>query len=79
MKVEGFLDVLCDALGKEPGTLTCDDTPTTVEEWDSVGHLSIIASLDEELGVPVDNEGLRKFASIGELVDRLVARNALEK
>ena len=78
MTVEQFLDVVCDALGREPGTLTLDDTPKTVEQWDSVGHLSIISTVDEALGVPVDDEEIRMFMSIRELTDRLEARNAFQ-
>jgi acyl carrier protein len=78
MKVEDFLNKICDALGKEPNTLTLDDTTETVEEWDSVGHLSIVAVMDEELGVAVDNEELLDFDSMQTLVDRLKVRGALE-
>ena len=78
MKVKDLLDVVCEALGRDSGTLSVNDTPGTVEEWDSVGHLSIIAAIDEELGVPVDEEQMRNFSSIRELVDCLKARNALE-
>ena len=78
MKVDGFLDAVCEALGREPRSLSLDDTPETVKEWDSVGHLSIVAAMEEQLGVPVMEEELLNFSSIRELVDRLRARNALE-
>ena len=78
MKVEEFLNRICDALGKKPNTLTLNDTTETVEEWDSVGHLSMIAVMDEELGVAVDDEELLDFNSMRTLVDRLKAKGALE-
>jgi acyl carrier protein len=78
MKVHDFLDALCSALGREPHSLTLDDTPQTVEQWDSIGHLSIIATMDELLGVSVMDDELRTFRSIGELIQRLKARHALE-
>lgn len=71
-----LLDELCEVLGREPGTLTLADTPNTVKEWDSIGHLSMIAMVDEELDI--DAEEIRSFKSIGELVDRLNGRNALD-
>ena len=79
MKTKEFLNAICEALGRSPNTLSLDDTPETVPEWDSVGHLSIIATLDERLGAPVDEEDMRNFRSIRELVDRLTARSALEE
>ena len=78
MKTEEFLNALCDVLGREPNTLSLDDTPESVESWDSLGHLSIIGVVDEELGVSVADQEMRDFKSIRELVDRLRARNALE-
>jgi len=78
MKTGEFLGILCEVLDRNPHSLSLDDTPETVEEWDSVGHLSIIATIDEELGVPVEEEEMRSFKSIRELIDRLKARDALE-
>jgi len=78
MKVHDFLNAICSALGREPNSLTCDDTPKTVEQWDSIGHLSILATMDELLAVPIVDEDLRTFRSLGELIERLKARHALE-
>lgn len=77
-KVQEFLDALCASLNREPGSITLDDTPDSLAEWDSVGHLSIIATVDQELSVPVDEEEMQTFTSIGQLVDRLKARGVLE-
>lgn len=78
MKTEEFLDELCDALGRDPGSLSRDDTPETVKEWDSMGHLSMIAVIDDVLDVDVTDEEIRNFATMGQLIERLVARGALE-
>ena len=78
MRTNDFLNAICDALGRKPNSLSIDDTRETVEEWDSVGYLSIIATIDEELDVSVEEEGMRNFKSIRELIDRLKARDALE-
>jgi acyl carrier protein len=78
MKVHDFLNALCSTLERDPNSLAFDDTPKTVEQWDSIGHLSIIATMDALLGVPVMEEDLHTFQSIGELVQRLRARHALE-
>jgi len=78
MKTAEFLDLVCEALGRAPGSLSEADTPWTVEEWDSIGHLSIISAMDEALNVSVNDEELRNFTWIRELLDRLRARKALE-
>ncbi len=77
MKTADFLNQLCESLNRDPGTLTLDDTTETVEQWDSVGHLSIIATIDQ-LGVDVDSEEMQNFTSVRELVDRLKAKGTLE-
>jgi acyl carrier protein len=78
MKTAEFLDVLCDALNRDHGSVTLDDTQKTLEEWDSVGHLSIIATIDSALGVSPDEAELRDFTSIRQLVDVLKRKGALE-
>ncbi len=78
MKTREFLDRVCEALGRAPGSLSEQDTPWTVEEWDSLGHLSIISTIDEALDISINDEEMRNFTSIGELLKRLRARHALE-
>lgn len=78
-KIQVFLDDLCFALNREPGTLKLSDAQVDIPEWDSVGHLAIISTVDSELDVPVDNEEMRNFSSIGELVEKLRSRGALEE
>ena len=76
MTAEDFLDSVCDALGREPGSLTRNDSPESVEEWDSLGHLAIIDVIDEKLGIDVGAEDMLDFQSIGQLLERLKSLNA---
>ena len=78
MKTNEFLNAICKALSRDSGTITLDDTRDTIEEWDSVGHLGIIATIDGALGVSPDSDDLRNFTSIRELVDVLKKKGALE-
>jgi acyl carrier protein len=79
MQVEEFLNVICEALHREPNTLSLDDTPETVEQWDSLGHLRIIAAMDSCLRVSVNDDELQNFRSLRELVARLKCRGVLEE
>jgi acyl carrier protein len=78
MKTQELLDQIALALGRDPGSVKLEDSPETLEEWDSIGQLGIISIIDSELNVPVQDEELQTFSSIGELVERLKARHALE-
>jgi acyl carrier protein len=79
MKTAEFLDLVCEALGRAPGSLSLDDTRATVEEWDSLGHLAIISVIDEALHVPVNNDEMQNFSSLRQLAAMLQARGALEE
>ncbi len=78
MKTSDFLDLVCKALRRTAGSLSLDDTPETVAEWDSVGHLAIIDTLDSALGVDVEDRDLHAFTSLRQLVTSLKARGALK-
>ena len=78
MTTAEFLNEICDVLGRDPDSLSPEDTPKTIKEWDSMGHLSIIATIDDVLGVSVEDEEMRNFQSVGELLERLRLRGALE-
>ncbi len=78
MTTRDFLDKVCSALQRESGSLALTDTPESVEEWDSLGHLSIISTVDTVVGVGADDEELRSFKSLGQLVAALRRRRVLE-
>ena len=78
MTTAEFLNEICDVLGRDPDSLAPEDTPKTIKEWDSTGHLSILATIDDVLEVSLEDEEMRTFTSIGEMLDRLRSRNALE-
>ncbi len=77
MNVNNFLDTLCDALEIEHGSISIDDTVDTVKEWDSLGHLSIIAALDS-IGIDTDDEDTNDLDSITKLVDLARKKGIIE-
>ena len=78
MKIQEFLDAVAQTLGRGPGSVSLDDTPETVEEWDSIGHLLLVSMLESELGVTPDTEELTAFNSMSQLVEVLKGKGALE-
>ena len=78
MTTSEFLDLICHELERPLGTLTVDDTDETVEEWDSVGHMGIIATMKQVLGVQTDQEKWQTFTCLGDLVDMLKRAGFLE-
>jgi len=78
MKTQDFLAAIAESLNRSPGSLKLEDTPDTIEEWDSVGHLSILSTVEEKLGFLPDGDEYMSLSSIQELVDLLKARGDLE-
>lgn len=78
MRTNEFLDAICHGLNRELGSLTLDATDETVEEWDSMGHLTIISIVESKLNVSLEAEGRQVFTSLRELADFLKAKGALE-
>ncbi len=78
MNTTEFLNRMCSALERPANSLTLNDTPLTVPEWDSMRHMAILLVLDRELNAPVNEEELREFSSLGQLADRLKARGLLD-
>jgi len=77
VKTREFLDAVCDALRREPGSLGLEDTPSTVVEWDSVGHLAILATVDSKLSIPIDESDVQQFGSLRELVEKLRSKGVV--
>ncbi len=78
MQTSEFLDLLCQVLEKDDDPITLADTPETIPEWDSLGHLSILAFLETELNVDSSNDDFPEFESIGQLADILKERGLLQ-
>jgi len=53
------------------GPVTLDDSRTTVPDWDSVGHLSIISSLEASLGAKAIGADIQQAATVRQIVDAL--------
>jgi acyl carrier protein len=48
--------VLADVFGLEPDAVGPDTSTDTVEAWDSLQHLAVVLSLEEEFDIHFDDE-----------------------
>ena len=62
-----FLDIFKEALEIEDRELSMGDAFRDYEEWDSLAQLSLIAALDEEFGVAIEDEAFQKLVTVGDL------------
>ena len=50
----------------EPVRVTDDLSYNAIAEWDSVGHMSLIAALEEAFGVMLDTDDIIELSSVAQ-------------
>jgi acyl carrier protein len=77
LKTAAFLSMLEEIIGVPPGKLRLEDGPKTIKKWDSLVHVTILASIDRTIGLELD-DSMTQFQTVGELINLLKDQNALE-
>lgn len=54
-------------LGVEPGQLTGSTELRSLDEWDSLGTLSVVSMIDDDFGVSVLSEEIARVVTAGQL------------
>lgn len=78
MTKEEFIEQCCLALQVDPGTLDEESSPDNVEMWDSMGWLSLIAMIDEKLGITFDTDSLKGLKKIGDFISMFEKQNLIK-
>ena len=58
-----YTEVFVQVFGLEGGELAVNLAYESIPEWDSVGHMSLIASLEDEFGVVLEMDDVIDFSS----------------
>ena len=48
-----------------------DASQDSLNEWDSLGYLSIMARIEEEFGIEIRQDNINNFGSISEIVSEI--------
>ena len=59
MTKDKFIEECCIALQVDFGSLNEESSPDTVERWDSMGWLSLIAMIDDKFNIILEMEILK--------------------
>ena len=62
-----FLDLVKSTLEIEDHEVNMTDEFRTYPEWDSIAYLSIIAMLDEEYEIQIEEAEFKKLKTVGDL------------
>jgi acyl carrier protein len=65
-----LLELIQSALMTD-AAVTLEDTRASVPDWDSVGHLSVISSLEASLGANAIGQEIQQAASVRQIADAL--------
>lgn len=72
MDIAVFIEKFAEAIEIEDSSLITSDTVfRELDEWDSLTYLSVIAFLDEEFNVQIENAEFKELTTIQDLYDRV--------
>ena len=60
----------------DPGSVTIDTVPGDIRAWDSMGHVTLASSLEQEFGVTFDVDELMEMENVREIVRIVQAKLA---
>ena len=71
---EKFISLFKEILEIEDQELDLKDEFRDYPEWDSLGYLELIAMLDEEYGVAIENDDFGKLRTLEDLINEVKNR-----
>ncbi|MBA3888903.1 MAG: acyl carrier protein [Gemmatimonadaceae bacterium] len=77
MTNDKLVELFAEGLEVDAGVLTPDTRIADVEEWNSIGWLTIMSMVDEQLGVQIESSAIRGFLTVQDVVDYLSAKTSL--
>ncbi len=72
--MEKFLTLFKEALEIEDREIGLNDNFREFAEWNSLANLSLIAMVDEEFGVVIENAKFREVSTVGALWEMIEKR-----
>jgi acyl carrier protein len=52
-------------LGLDPSEISAETSPDNVARWDSLQHLALVTSIEEEFGISIDEQDILEMLSFG--------------
>ena len=67
---EKFLELFKEVFEMEDEEVNFDDNFRDLDTWDSLTHLSLIAMLDDEYDVQIEEEELKKLTTVNDIFEK---------
>jgi acyl carrier protein len=71
-----LLELFAEGLEVDASSLSPETRINDVEEWNSIGWLTIMSLVDERLGVQIESKAIRGFQTVQEVIDYLNQKTA---
>ena len=69
MNTTEFIEKFAEAIDVDAASLSVETEFRTLPEWDSIVYLSIIAMLDEEYGIQIENATFKTLKTINDVIN----------
>jgi len=66
-------EVVSSVFGVERETVNERSSPETVEGWDSMGHVNLVAALEQRFNVSIDIDDVMHMANVGKIREILAS------
>ena len=76
---EKIFNAFREAMDNDALEINLSDHFREYEDWDSLAYLSMIATLDEEFGIEVEDETFKKLETVEDLLKVVTERSAVKK
>ena len=73
MNATDFIEKFAEALDIEASELSVETEFRTLEVWDSMVYLSVIAMLDEEYDIQIENAEFKTLKTIQDIINYIEA------
>lgn len=64
-------DIIARVLNVDPSVITDDLSSGDIPEWDSVGNLAIISTIEQEMGIEFPLEDLFDLTSVQSIINKV--------
>lgn len=68
--------IISDMFAVPIDQVTDESSPETIEAWDSMAHLNLVLSLEQEFAITFDLNEIAELTSVPAIVDRITSRIA---
>lgn len=64
-----ILSIVANVMEVAEDDISLDSSPETLEAWDSLRHMNLVLSLEQELGVQFSEDQILRLMSVRDILD----------